>query len=203
MIAQRRGAALVAILFVMAACTPCLSGGDSNQPPTSTTQLGVPMLINGATVHLSFDRHDSLADRRRLAEDFVRLHGITAGGIGKCHQNQFCVVEEVLELMARAASATVEDEAGPLPPPPLPPQSPPPPATNRSPPSRTLVVYAYHETPESKYNLRFLLKHGVDVADESVTFVLVVNGKHTIEFPPSVRVVSRRNVGYDIMAVGT
>ena len=116
--------------------------------------------------------------------------------------DQYCVVEQVLELMARAivSSQDDEDEAAPLPPPPQPPAPSGPSANTFK--SRTLVVYAYHETAESRYNLRFLLKHGADADDASVAWVVVVNGPHTIKFPPHVTVHCRRNWGYDIAAVG-
>lgn len=61
-----------------------------------------------------------------------------------------------------------------------------------------LCLYAYYEKDESyKRNCEYFIKHGVN---EHADFVFVVNGKHTVQFPPNVKVIERENSGYDFGA---
>ena len=64
-----------------------------------------------------------------------------------------------------------------------------------------LVVYAYHETPESRSNVEYFLSHGLPPSSAG-DVVFVVNGAHTVIFPPSVRVIERANDCFDFGAWG-
>ncbi|MDA1183557.1 MAG: hypothetical protein O2930_02800 [Acidobacteria bacterium] len=65
---------------------------------------------------------------------------------------------------------------------------------------RTLVLYAYYETPEYRRNLGFFLRHGLDDRDE---LILVINGSRCTEpIPerPNLTVLRRANLGMDFGA---
>ena len=71
----------------------------------------------------------------------------------------------------------------------------------------TLVLYAYHETPEAKKNMAFFLQHGLRDLMAHVT--IVVNGPSTLEFPAesdrfknTVRVLRRDNTCFDFGSWG-
>ena len=150
------------------------------------------------------------------------------GGQAGCNDPD-CVVNTLLTLMARAEKPVLDalaqdgnDQNGggwrvgrrleppllpPLGDPPVtPPAAAPPPS---SPPSaspnfaRTLVVYAYYETVESKLNARLFLKHALTAPCQGVDFVFVLNGPYSVHFPTkrsNVWVVERDNRWYDVGA---
>lgn len=64
--------------------------------------------------------------------------------------------------------------------------------------SKTLLLYAYTETPINRANLKFFCDHGLD---EHVVTVLVCNGCTVPEFVPNfLRVLERPNTGFDFEA---
>jgi len=78
-------------------------------------------------------------------------------------------------------------------------QTPPPP------PTHTLVAYAYSEhAPHSKPNLEYFLRKAL-VPPDIATFVIVVNGPHSVTIPQrsNVRVIQRENTCYDAGAWAT
>ena len=63
-----------------------------------------------------------------------------------------------------------------------------------------LIIYAYHETLESRGNVEYFLRHLMP--KERGDHVFVVNGKHSVIFPDHVEVVERENRCYDFGAWG-
>ena len=68
---------------------------------------------------------------------------------------------------------------------------------------KTLIVYAYYETADSRRNLSFFLRHGISACRDR-EYVIVINGSCTIEGEiPSIenlKVVKRNNTGFDFGA---
>lgn len=65
---------------------------------------------------------------------------------------------------------------------------------------KTICIYNYYEKDDTyKENLKFFLKNGLN---DSSDFLFVVNGSSTVLFPRrnNLRVVYRKNEGYDFMA---
>ena len=69
----------------------------------------------------------------------------------------------------------------------------------------TLVLYAYSQhSAEAVANVRYFLRFGLSNATDA-TFVFVVNGCHSVQFPadrPNVLVVERPNTCFDFGAWG-
>ena len=68
---------------------------------------------------------------------------------------------------------------------------------------KTLIVYAYYETADSRRNLSFFLRHGISPSRDR-QYVIALNGNCSIEneIPAfeNVRVVKRNNTGFDFGA---
>eukprot|EP00620_Florenciella_sp_RCC1587_P020444 CAMPEP_0182565400 /NCGR_PEP_ID=MMETSP1324-20130603/7128_1 /TAXON_ID=236786 /ORGANISM="Florenciella sp., Strain RCC1587" /LENGTH=406 /DNA_ID=CAMNT_0024779045 /DNA_START=746 /DNA_END=1963 /DNA_ORIENTATION=+ len=181
-----------------------------------------------AATELRFDTGDDQTTREQRAKRFVQAHSLNMGGQSGC-KDPDCVVNTLVTLMARAEKPVLEalaqsgkDQDGSgwrlgqrlvpplLPPLQLPPTTPPaaspPSSSTPSTPSnlaRTLVVYAYYETAESKLNVRLFLKHALTAPCQGNDFVFVLNGRHTVRFPTkrsNLWVVERDNRWYDVGA---
>ena len=66
----------------------------------------------------------------------------------------------------------------------------------------TLVVYAYHETPDAKANMAHFLRHGL--RDLMAHIIIVVNGPSSLKFPAdsdrfknTLRIIRRDNSCFD------
>lgn len=61
-----------------------------------------------------------------------------------------------------------------------------------------LCLYAYYERDDTyKENCEYFIKNGVN---SFADYVFIVNGNHTVTFPPNVKVLQRDNQGYDFGA---
>ena len=143
----------------------------------------ITVVVDGRTHVLEAASGD---DASAVAANFVAAHSLDGGGV--CGGSAACVSQQ---LEAALAAAT-----GPPPPPPPPLLAPPAAVTEAG---RALVVYAYHETPSARANLRFFLKHGLLPRAQADT-VVVTHGCHTVDFPEGVAVVEDPNVGHDMGA---
>jgi len=63
---------------------------------------------------------------------------------------------------------------------------------------KTLVIYAYFENATYLENLKFFLKHGTSAPNTD--YFVIANGKISINCPPNVRLIKRRNQGWDFGA---
>jgi hypothetical protein len=72
-------------------------------------------------------------------------------------------------------------------------------------PDRTLVTYAFHDTPNARANLAFFLRHGLH---PDADFVFILNGETDVDATmiprnaSNVRVVRRANTCFDLGAHG-
>jgi len=143
----------------------------------------ITVVVDGRTHVLEAASGD---DASAVAANFVAAHSLDGGGV--CGGSAACVSQQLEAALAAATDP---------PPPPPPPLLAPPAAVTEA--GRALVVYAYHETPSARANLRFFLKHGLLPRAQADT-VVVTHGCHTVDFPEGVAVVEDPNVGHDMGA---
>jgi hypothetical protein len=77
-------------------------------------------------------------------------------------------------------------------------------STFKSDTNRPLILYAYSETPSSRVNGLFFLKHGLHA---SADFIFILNGETDFELlipqdVPNIKIIKRENTCYDLGAYG-
>lgn len=63
------------------------------------------------------------------------------------------------------------------------------------------ILYSYFETNSSKNRLNFFIKHGIK-NNEDVSYIFLINNKCSLKIPnfPNVKIIKRKNIGYDFGA---